>query len=88
MQHLLQLTMHDTMICRLYSVSVYLVLSQRGVSSVLSDNNNDPPHHGHPGPVPAVPAGVPGGAAVGELPGAGHLLPRAVLGQGEARQPG
>ena len=77
--------MHDTMICRLYSVSVYLVLSQRGVSSVLSDNNNVPPHHLHP--VPAVPA-VPGGVALGELPGAGHLLPRAVLGQGEARQPG
>ena len=55
------------------------------MSSVLSDNNNDPPHHLHP--VPAVPA-VPGGVAVGELPGAGHLLPRAVLGQGEARQPG
>ena len=26
--------------------------------------------------------------AMGEQPGAGHLLPRAVLGQGEARQPG
>ena len=84
LQHLLQLTMHDTIICRLYSVSVYLVLSQRGVSSVLSDSNNDPPHHRHPGPVPA---GVPG-AALGDQPGAGHLLPRAVLGQGQTRQPG
>ena len=35
LQHLLQLTMHDTMICRLYSVSVYLVLSLRGVSSLV-----------------------------------------------------
>ena len=57
-----------------------------GVSSVLSDNNNVPPHHLHP--VPAVPAGVPGGAALGDQPGAGHLLPRAVLGQGQTRQPG
>ena len=55
------------------------------MSSVLSDSNNVPPHHLHPGPVPV---GVPAAAALGDQPGAGHLLPRAVLGQGEARQPG